>query len=64
MPQTDRQTDKATWWSVTAWPEEARAVLLDNTKWPAFVKYVHGGLEKAPDPAEGSDGIHFQGAVQ
>jgi len=60
MAQTDRQTDKATWWSVTEFLPEYQDVLKDNSKWPDWVKAVHGGLEQCPSTST----IHFQGAIQ
>lgn len=59
MAQTDRQTDKATWWSVTAWDNEI-LLLEDIAKYPAFVKKVYGGREECPT----SKKEHFQGAIQ
>lgn len=55
----DRQTDKATWWSITAFEETERAMLAGDT-FPPFVVRVYGGLEECPDTGR----IHFQGAVQ
>jgi len=57
--KTDRQTDKSTWWSITAYNDEI-ALLEDTTKWPAEVKKVYGGREMCPT----TERIHFQGAVQ
>jgi len=59
MSKTDRQTDKATWWSVTAYGDEI-TVLQDNTKWPPEFKKVYGGTEECPTTKR----IHFQGAIQ
>lgn len=59
MAKTDRQTDKGTWWSVTAYNDEI-TVLQDNTKWPADVKTIYGGLEECPTTGK----VHFQGAIQ
>lgn len=59
MPKTDRQTDKATWWSITAYNDEI-ALLEDNTKFPAWVQNVYGGREECPTTKR----IHFQGALQ
>lgn len=55
----DRQTDKATWWSITAF-DEAEKTLLSGDTFPPFVVRVYGGLEECPDTKR----IHFQGAVQ
>jgi len=59
MAQADRQPDKATWWSVTAFNDE---ILLceDIAKYPSFVKKVYGGREKCPTTGT----PHFQGAIQ
>lgn len=54
-----KSTDKATWWSVTAYGDNI-AILEDNTKWPHYVKYVHGGREEAPTTKR----VHFQGAIE
>lgn len=59
MASADRQTDKATWWSITAFDEEEQR-LLSSGDYPPFVKQVLGGLEKCPD----TDRVHFQGALQ
>lgn len=59
MSQTDRQTDKATWWSVTAYNDEI-PLLEDATKYPSFVKKVYGGREECPTTKR----IHFQGCIQ
>lgn len=59
MSQTDRQTDKATWWSVTAFAEDEIRE-LSGTEFPRFVKKVFGGMEKCPT----SGRLHFQGAIQ
>jgi len=55
----DRQTDKATWWSITTFDEGEQGWLKAGV-YPGFVKQVHGGLEKCPT----SNRIHFQGALQ
>lgn len=55
----DRQTDKATWWSITAFDEEEKKQLSGDS-FPPFVVRVYGGLEECPDTKR----IHFQGAVQ
>jgi len=55
----DRQTDKSTWFSITAFDEEEQR-LLSGDVFPQFVKKVFGGLEEAPDTGK----VHFQGAVQ
>jgi len=54
-----RQTDKATWWSVTAYDEGEQKFIADGT-YPGFIEAIHGGLEKCPTTSR----IHFQGAVQ
>lgn len=59
MAKTDRQTDKGTWWSVTAFNDEI-AILSDKDKWPAEVHTVYGGLEECPDTGR----KHFQGAIR
>lgn len=55
----DRQTDKATWWSITAFDENERG-MLQGDSFPPFVVRVYGGLEECPDTKR----VHFQGAVQ
>ena len=58
MPQPDRQTDKSTWWSVTAYNSEIE--LLETTEsYPAFVLKVYGGRETCPETGR----LHFQGAL-
>lgn len=59
MSKTDRQTDKSTWWSLTAFNSEI-LIVEDKSQWPDFVKSVHGGREECPT----SNKEHFQGAVQ
>ena len=59
MAQTDRQTDKATWWSLTIFDEAEKAFAAAGV-FPPFVAQLHGGLEKCPDTGR----IHFQGALQ
>lgn len=59
MGQTDRQTDKATWWSVTAYGDEI-LLLEDATKYPPDVVKVYGGREECPTTGR----EHFQGCVQ
>jgi len=54
----DRQTDKATWWSVTAFNDEI-AKLEDSKSYPPEVKTVYGGREKCPETGR----EHFQGCV-
>lgn len=51
-------TDKATWWSVTAFNQEID--LLEKGEFPSYVKAVYGGREECPDTKR----LHFQGAVQ
>ena len=57
--QTDRQTDKATWWSLTAFDEGEQQYIADG-KYPGFIQAIHGGLEKCPK----SGRVHYQGAIQ
>lgn len=59
MVQTDRQTDKATWWSITAFNSEIER-MEDPKTYPPFVLKVYGGRETCPT----SGTVHFQGAVQ
>lgn len=59
MAQTDRQADKGTWWSVTAFADDEIAH-LSGDQFPRFVKKVYGGLEECPT----SGRRHFQGAIQ
>lgn len=59
MSQTARQTDKSTWWSVTAFHPDEIAQLSGN-EFPRFVKKVYGGLEECPETGR----QHFQGAIQ
>lgn len=58
--QTDRQTDKATWWSVTAFDLGEQGLLQASDNLPDWVAKVYGGLETCPE----TERIHFQGAVQ
>lgn len=58
MSQTDRQTDKATHWAVTAYNSDMD-ILDDHTKYPVFVKKVYGGRETCPATGR----IHFQGHI-
>lgn len=60
MPQTDRQTDKATWWSVTAFKDDEMAQMESPASYPTWLKKVYGGREECPDTKK----IHFQGALQ
>jgi len=55
---TDK-TDKATWWSVTAFGEEI-PILEDVTSYPDWVAQVYGGREVCPN----TNREHFQGAVR
>lgn len=58
--QTDRQmTDKATYWSITAYNDEIE-VLENTTSYPPWVAKVYGGREECPKTGT----IHFQGCVQ
>jgi len=59
MSKTDRQTDKATTWCVTAFDDEMDK-LEDNARYPNFVKEVHGGRECCPTTQR----THFQGLIQ
>lgn len=59
MSQTDRQTDKATWWSVTAYGDEI-LLLEDSVKYPPDVAKVYGGREECPTTGR----EHFQGCIQ
>lgn len=59
MPQTDNQTDKATWWSVVAYNDEI-AMLESPEQYPSWVKEVHGGRETCPTIGK----LHFQGALR
>lgn len=54
--QTDRQTDKATCWSVTAYNDDIN-VLVDKVNVPDFVKEIYGGKEECPTTGR----LHFQG---
>lgn len=59
MPrQTDRQTDKATFWSVTAFGDEILTILSGN--YPDQVDWVMGQVEKCP--TSGRD--HYQGMIK
>lgn len=58
MSKTDRQTDKSSAWSVTAFNEEI-LLLEDASTYPEFVKEVLGGREMCPKTSK----LHFQGAV-
>lgn len=60
MAQTGRQTDKATWWSVTAFAEDEIKFLEDSSRWPSHIKKIYGGREECPETKK----IHFQGAIQ
>lgn len=59
MSQTDRQTDKGTWWSITAFSQQ-EIDLLNGTEYPEWVSKVYGGMESCPDTGR----LHFQGAIQ
>lgn len=59
MSQTDRQTDKGTWWSITAF-SQTEIDELQSDKYPEWVRKVYGGLESCPETGR----IHFQGAIQ
>jgi len=57
MSQT--KTDKATWWSITAF-SEPEIEQLNGKQYPDWVLKVYGGMESCPDTGR----LHFQGAVQ
>lgn len=57
--QTDRQTDKATNWVVTAYNEDI-LLLEDVSNIPHFVHKVYGGREICPTTGR----EHFQGHIQ
>lgn len=59
MSQTDRQTDKATNWAVTAFKEDEMLALSHNANYPIYVKRVYGGQEKCKDTGR----LHFQGHI-
>lgn len=59
MTQTARQTDRATWWSVTAYNDEIEQ-LESPAQFPDWLKNVHGGREICPTTMR----VHFQGALQ
>lgn len=59
MSKTDRQTDKSTWWSVTAYNDEIE-YLEDRARYPNWVAEVHGGRETCPTTGR----LHFQGAIK
>lgn len=59
MSQTDKKTDKATWWSVTAF-STTEIEQLNGTEYPEWVSKVYGGMESCPDTGR----LHFQGAIQ
>jgi hypothetical protein len=58
MAQTDRQTDKATHWQVTAYDQDILR-LEDASGYPVYVKKVYGGREKCPTTGR----EHFQGHI-
>lgn len=53
-----QSTDKATWWSVTAYGNEIE--LMQGPIYPEFVERVMGGLEECPTTGR----KHFQGALK
>lgn len=59
MASADRQTDKGTWWSITAFDEEEQRMLASGD-YPPYVKAIFGGLEECPETKR----IHYQGAIQ
>lgn len=58
MAQTDRQIDRSTCWSVTAYNDDIMT-LVDKTNVPDFVKEIYGGEEECPTTGR----LHFQGAL-
>jgi len=52
-------SDKATWWSVTAFGDEI-LLLEDISGYPHWVATVYGGREECPE----TKSVHFQGALQ
>lgn len=59
MSQTDRQTDKSTWWEVTGYGDNITRLESLST-YPSFVKKVWGGREACPTTKR----EHFQGCIQ
>lgn len=64
--QTDIQdmatTEKASWWSITAYNEQAHileAYRKGEKPLPSFVKKLYGGLEECPTTKR----LHYQGAL-
>jgi hypothetical protein len=55
-------TDKASWWSITAYNEQAHileAYRKGEKPLPSFVKKLYGGLEECPTTKR----LHYQGAL-
>lgn len=59
MSGAARQTDKSTYWSVTAFGEMEISRLEDATQYPTGVAKVYGGREECPETGK----IHFQGCI-
>lgn len=59
MSAAARQTDKSTYWSVTAFGDEEISKLEDTEHYPTGVVRVYGGREECPE----SKKIHFQGCI-
>lgn len=59
MAKPDRQTDRATWWSITTF-DAGEMEWIAAGVWPGFVAKIHGGPEMCPT----SNRVHYQGAVQ
>lgn len=59
MSQTDKKTDKATWWSITAF-SQIEIDQLNGSQYPDWVFKVYGGMESCPETGR----LHFQGAIQ
>lgn len=59
MAKTDRQTDKGTWWSVTAYNDDI-TIIENKETYPEYVLKVYGGREECPETKR----VHFQGAIQ
>lgn len=55
-------SNKSSWWSITAFNEEAKLLVASqqgNVAFPDFVKELYGGMEKCPSTGK----EHFQGAL-
>lgn len=55
----DNVSDKATWWSITAF-DKGEQDFLASGQYPEWVSKVYGGLETCPE----SQRVHYQGAIQ